>query len=525
MVRARGEIRMTVSSVVFDTYGTLFDVTAAARRAAAEPAYAALADRWSAAAATWRQKQLEYTWLRAITGYHSDFQRVTRDALDWTLETEGLAETPELADRLMALYGALDPFPEVPAMLAALRQAGLRTAILSNGTPAMLGSALASAGIAEAFDAVLSVEEVGVYKPAAAIYDLVEDRTGAAPGETLYVSANGWDVCSAAAYGFRTLWVNRSGAAPDRIPVDPEFTAPDLSGLPGLLAGQLAQPRSAPPEPQHFLASDGLRLAYRDEGHGTPVLCLAGLTRNMADFDFVARDFADRARIIRLDTRGRGASDFDPDYLNYNLLREGRDALDLLDHLGIEKAAILGTSRGGLVSLMLARGHPERLAGVCLNDIGPAIDPEGLAYIFSYLGIVPTYRTIEEAADGFVASTAARFPGVPRSRWRLHAERIWRETPDGLALRYDANLRKSLMEQSATGTVEDLWPFFNSLAGKPVALIRGQNSDILSPETAAEMRRRRPDLIYSEVPRRGHVPFLDEREARQAIGSFIDALG
>ena len=515
---------MTVSSVVFDAYGTLFDIAAAARHAATEPEFAVLAGRWPALAAGWRQKQLEYTWLRAVTGYHRDFARVTRDALDWTLDAEGLAATPGLADRLIALYDQLDAFPEVPATLAALKAAGTHTAILSNGTPGMLAAAVGSAGLADGFDAVLSVEEAGIYKPASAVYDMVERRTGVAPGNTLYVSANGWDVHSAAAYGFRTLWVNRAAAARDRLPVDPEFTAADLAGLPALLAGPLARPRPSPPEPLYFHASDGLRLAYRDEGSGPVLLCLAGLTRNMADFDFVARDFADRARIIRLDTRGRGASDFDPDYLNYNLIRESRDALDLLDHLGIAKAAILGTSRGGLIALMLARAHGDRLTGVCLNDIGPAIDPEGLAFIFSYLGVMPTYRTYEEAADAFVTSTAARFPGVPRSRWRLHAERIWVETAEGLGLRYDRNLRRSLMEQSATGTVEDLWPFFDSLEGKPLALIRGANSDILGAQTVAEMRRRRPDLIYAEVPRRGHVPFLDESEAQAAIAQFLKAL-
>ena len=117
---------------------------------------------------------------------------------------------------------------------------------------------------------------------------------------------------------------------------------------------------------------------------------------------------------------------------------------------------------------------------------------------------------------------AARFPN--RSRWRLHAQRIWTESPEGLALKYDRNLRQSLLEQSATGNVEDLWPLYDALAGKPVALIRGENSDILSAETAAEMQRRRQDMIFAEVPRRGHVPFLDEREARQAIDRFIDAL-
>ncbi|MCA8882730.1 MAG: alpha/beta hydrolase [Rhodobacteraceae bacterium] len=275
---------------------------------------------------------------------------------------------------------------------------------------------------------------------------------------------------------------------------------------------------------QRFTNSDGLSLAYRDEGDGPALLCLCGLTRNMSDFDFVARDFSDRARVIRLDTRGRGQSDYDPTYLNYDLVHEGQDALDLLDHLGLEKAAILGTSRGGLISHLLAVTHKDRLNGVCLNDIGPEIDPAGLAYIMTYLGVVPTHKTYDAAASALANSTAAAFPGVPRAMWRVHAERIWTETADGLALRYDAKLRDSLIEQSATGDVADLWPCFDAFEGLPLALIRGANSDILSAATAAEMQRRRPDMLYAEVPRRGHVPFLDEPEAQKVIGQFIGRL-
>ena len=515
---------MPLSCVVFDAYGTLSDVASAARKAAEDPAGPDLSARWPQLAARWRQKQLDYTWLRAATGHHADFAQVTREALDWTLDAEGLAGTPGLADRLMALYDRLDAFPEVPAVLRALKAAGLRTAILSTGTPAMLDAALTAAGLAGAVDHVLSVEAAGVFKPDRRVYALATAATGVAAGETLYVSANGWDAASAAAYGFRSLWVNRDGAPQDRLPDAPEFTAPDLAALPDLVAAERARPRPARPAPQHFTTGDGLRLAYRDEGAGTPVLCLAGLTRNMADFDFVARDFADRARIIRLDTRGRGESDFDPQYLNYNIVREGQDALELLDHLGLDRAAMLGTSRGGLIGLLLAQSHPDRLTGLCLNDIGPVIEPAGLAFIFSYLGVTPTHADHEAAADALVASTAATFPGVPRARWRLHAERIWRETGSGLALRYDANLRQSLIEQSATGAITDLWPLFDALAGKPVALIRGQHSDILSAATAAEMARRRPDLIHAEVPRRGHVPFLDEPESQAVIAAFLEAL-
>jgi len=511
-------------AVVFDAYGTLFDVTAAARRASTEPGGAPLAELWPRLAETWRRKQLEYTWLRAVTERHADFAQVTADALDWTLAAEGV-DDPDLRARLLALYRELDAYPEVPSMLAALKARGLVTAILSNESQDMLATAVASVGIGGALDAVLSVDRVGVFKPAAAVYDLVEATLDIAPREVLFVSANGWDAASAAAYGFRTLWVNRAAAPVDRIPDRPEAQAPDLTALPGLLDTTFAAPAAPRAATAFFTTSDGLRLAYRDEGAGPVLLCLAGLTRNMADFDFVARDFAHRARIVRMDYRGRGASDHAADYLSYNLIREGRDALELLDHLGIDRAAILGTSRGGLIALTLAPGHRDRLTGVCLNDVGPEIAPEGLAHIFGYVGVDTDMKTYDEAADTLAASMEARFPGVPRARWRLHATRVWKQTPDGLALRYDKALRKSLLEQSATGTVEDLWPYFDALEGLPLALIRGANSDLLSAATAAKMKARRPDMIFGEVPDRGHVPFLDEPAARAAIAAFLDRLG
>nr|WP_108263115.1 alpha/beta hydrolase [Mangrovicoccus ximenensis] len=276
----------------------------------------------------------------------------------------------------------------------------------------------------------------------------------------------------------------------------------------------------------YFSNRDGLRLAYRDDGpkDGPVLLCLAGLTRNLADFDFVARDFSDRVRVLRLDTRGRGQSDWDPDYLNYNLIRESHDAIDLLDHLGIARTAILGTSRGGLIAMALAGGHKPRITGVCLNDIGPEIEPEGLAYIGQYLGKRPAAGTYGDAARRFAEVFGQSFPDVPPERWQLHARRIYCDSPDGLDLRYDALLRRSIMEQSATDAIQDLWLLFRALEGLPLALIRGQNSNILSAATAGEMRRRRPDMIYGEVPNRGHVPFLDEPEAQAVISEFLERL-
>ncbi|WP_158971802.1 haloacid dehalogenase type II [Chachezhania sediminis] len=225
---------MAITTCVFDAYGTLFDVTAAAREAAAEGGYPALADKWQAVAAHWRQKQLGYSWLRAITGAHTDFWNVTQDSLDWALEAEGLGGDAALRQRLLDLYWELSAFPEVPAMLGALKAAGLQTAILSNGSPEMLEGAVASAGIGDVLDDVLSVESVGIFKPDARVYDLVGQRFGCARDEVLFVSSNGWDAAAAAGYGFATAWVNRGGDPVDRLPWTPDRILTDLSSIPDI---------------------------------------------------------------------------------------------------------------------------------------------------------------------------------------------------------------------------------------------------------------------------------------------------
>ncbi|MEI4470805.1 haloacid dehalogenase type II [Frigidibacter sp. MR17.24] len=219
---------------VFDAYGTLFDVASAARRAAAEPGGAALAGLWPRLAEDWRRKQLEYTWLRSLMGQHADFATVTAEALDWALDTHAPGAGAPLRDRLLALYDRLEAYPEVPAVLAALRRAGLPCAILSNGSPAMLAAATASAGIDALLDARLSVETVGVFKPAPVVYALATDAFDCTPAEILFVSSNGWDVAGAAQFGFRTAWVNRAGARPERLPKGPDRVLPDLSPLPAL---------------------------------------------------------------------------------------------------------------------------------------------------------------------------------------------------------------------------------------------------------------------------------------------------
>ncbi len=274
-----------------------------------------------------------------------------------------------------------------------------------------------------------------------------------------------------------------------------------------------------------FETGDGLRLAYRDEGPGDtsaalPVLCLAGLTRTMSDFDYLAAHLPD-VRLIRMDYRGRGQSQWATDPMTYNVLREGQDALELLDHLGLEKAAIIGTSRGGLIAMALAGIARVRLRAVCLVDIGPVLPQGGIGRIMEYLGRRPKAKTHAELA-ALLAQALPGFANVPGERWLEEAHRQAVADARGLNITYDPKLRDAVIA-AGTGDPPDLWPMFDALADLPLALVRGANSDLLSPETAARMRARRPDMIFAEVPDRGHVPFLDEPEALEAIRAWIEA--
>ncbi|GGO62013.1 Pimeloyl-ACP methyl ester carboxylesterase [Roseovarius pacificus] len=271
-----------------------------------------------------------------------------------------------------------------------------------------------------------------------------------------------------------------------------------------------------------FTTSDGLSLYYEDQGAGRPVLCLAGLTRNARDFDFVAPHLGD-LRLLRLDYRGRGQSDHDPEFMNYSILREAQDVIELLDHLGLDRVTILGTSRGGLIAMALAAGHGDRLQGVVLNDIGPEVTPNGLERIMDYVGKPPNAPTLDEAAQALKAVSEAQFPGVPLTRWRAQAGAMFEEQPGGgLALRYDPKLRDALIGQAGVGEAPDLWLLFDALKEVPLAVIRGANSDLLSAETVERMAERHPGLICATVPDRGHVPFLDEPEALKAIRDLLE---
>lgn len=272
-----------------------------------------------------------------------------------------------------------------------------------------------------------------------------------------------------------------------------------------------------------FTTSDSKRLFFTDTGSGVPMLCLAGLTRNSQDFSFLAPHVTD-LRLIAMDYRGRGQSEYDPDYMNYNIARESQDAIELLDHLGLDRVVVLGTSRGGLIAMTLATSHPERLSGVILNDIGPVIEPAGITKIMDYVGVPPVSKTYDEAAHILQHVMSAQFPGVPLERWRQLAEIQYAQPDTGLTLRYDPALRTALLEQAASGATPDLWPFFDALRGIPTGVLRGANSDLFGKDTLIEMHNHHPDLISAEVPDRGHVPFLDEPQSLDLIRRVLDTV-
>jgi pimeloyl-ACP methyl ester carboxylesterase len=271
---------------------------------------------------------------------------------------------------------------------------------------------------------------------------------------------------------------------------------------------------------QFFTTSDGTRLAYSDEGNGTPLLCLAGLTRTIHDFDYMVPHLPP-CRLIRMDYRGRGESQW-TGAATYTVPQEAKDALELLDHLGIAKAALLGTSRGGLIAMVLAATMRDRLLGICFNDIGPEIYKPGLERIMDYVGRNPRVKTYEALAEALPANMPG-FANVPHSRWLQEAHLHYKTTAEGLRITYDPALRESFLA-AFKGPEVDLWPLFDACAGLPLALIRGANSDLLSQACADEMRRRRPDMAFTNVPDRAHIPFLDEPEAIAVLHDYLAAV-
>jgi pimeloyl-ACP methyl ester carboxylesterase len=277
-----------------------------------------------------------------------------------------------------------------------------------------------------------------------------------------------------------------------------------------------------------YRSADGLNLYACDHGPrgGTliPLLCLPGLTRNSKDFEAVAQRLADR-RVLTVDFRGRGRSQYAADPTTYRPDVEMADTLALLDHLDCPRVAVLGTSRGGLVAMLMAAAAKPRLAGIALNDIGPRISPEGLLRIRSYLGVTPDFATWDHAAAALKA-TSPGFEGLAPADWLAYAHRLFRDENGVPQLDYDPRLTVTFpgTEDITGGKVPELWDFFDQVAPLPLLVLRGANSDLLSAATLGEMQRRNPSLAAVTVAGRGHVPFLDEPQSVAAIDTWLQAV-
>lgn len=278
-----------------------------------------------------------------------------------------------------------------------------------------------------------------------------------------------------------------------------------------------------------FPTADGPRLYYRDyagpsdAGSRVPVLCLHGLTRNAADFEDLAPHLAARRRVLALDVRGRGRSDPDPEPGRYHAGTYVGDVSALLAALGIPRVILIGTSMGGIIGMIYGAMNAAGLAGLVLNDIGPEIDPRGLARIRGYVGRGGPVASWAEAAAAVRAINEIAFPDADDAFWDRFARRTYREEADGrIVPAYDPRIADAMAQAGAAPA--DMWPMFDLLAEIPILVIRGAHSDILSAETLAAMQQRHPDLESVTVPGRGHAPALDEPEAVAAIDAFLARL-
>ena len=275
-------------------------------------------------------------------------------------------------------------------------------------------------------------------------------------------------------------------------------------------------------------AQDGLRLHVREYGKRTaaalPVVCLPGLARTVADFDALAPALADGQpprRVIAVDSRGRGQSDYDKNPENYNVAVELGDVVTILAALGIGPAVFVGSSRGGLLTMLLAVAHPTAIAGAVLHDIGPVIEPQGLARIKSYFGKLPQPRSFAEGSEILRRLFRAQFPKLSAEDWLAAAQRTWKDTGGALVPTYDVRLAQALAEIDIEHPLPPMWAEFGALARVPVLVIRGANSDILAAETVIAMKERDPAIEVIEVPDQGHVPVLAGKELLDSIAAFV----
>ena len=274
----------------------------------------------------------------------------------------------------------------------------------------------------------------------------------------------------------------------------------------------------------HLVVRDGLKLHYRDypgPSDRPPILCLHGLTRNSRDFADFAERYSPAFRILALEFRGRADSDYDPLPMRYNPLTYAGDVIELLDQLGIDRAIFVGTSLGGLVTMTIAAMAPQRIAGTILNDIGPDVDPGGIDRILSYVGKDPRFASWDEAADVIASNYGAAFDRYTHEDWVKMAKRNCREVDGEIRFDYDMAISEPFRTTGPTPNV-DLWPLFAVLASKPLLVVRGAKSDLLTAETARKMNEVAPDAKFAVVDGVGHAPELNEPEAVTAIDAFLD---
>jgi pimeloyl-ACP methyl ester carboxylesterase len=279
-------------------------------------------------------------------------------------------------------------------------------------------------------------------------------------------------------------------------------------------------------EDRCFTVGDGLRLRYRDypgSADKPPILCLPGLTRNSRDWADFAERYSPRFRVLALEFRGRGGSDYDPVPQRYNPLTYARDVLELLDQLGIDQAIFAGTSLGGLVTMTVAAMAPQRIRATIMNDVGPDIDASGVERILTYVGKDRRFAGWDQAAEAIAANNGASFERYTHEDWVKMAKRNCREDDGEIRFDYDMAIAEAFKTTGPTPHV-DLWPFFAALAHKPLLVIRGAKSDLLTAATAARMQKAAPNMKLAVVPGVGHAPELNEPAAVAAIDEFLASL-
>jgi pimeloyl-ACP methyl ester carboxylesterase len=278
-------------------------------------------------------------------------------------------------------------------------------------------------------------------------------------------------------------------------------------------------------EDRYFTVADGLKLHYRDYPGATdkpPLLCLHGLTRNHRDFTDFAEHYSPRFRVLALDFRGRALSEYDPLPARYNPLTYAGDVQQLLDQLAIPKAVFVGTSLGGLVTMTIAAIAPQRIVAAILNDVGPDVDPSGIDRILTYVGKDVRFASWDEAARTIAGNYGASFDRYTHEDWVRMAKRNCREEDGEIRFDYDMAIAEPFRTAGPAPAV-DLWPLFNALGTKPLLVVRGGKSDLLTAATAERMREAVPGMKLATIPGVGHAPELNEPEAVSAIDAFLDS--